>query len=113
MALTRLALFGAATAIAALGATPTYHKEVLPILQRECQECHRPGEIGPFSLMSYSEARPWAKAIKNAVASKKMPPWFADEGKHAFSNQRKLSQAERPYSRRLFQCERSLHQSPH
>lgn len=90
----RLLMGGAVAAVASLAATPTYHKDIEPLLQRECQECHRAGEIGPFSLMTYAEARPWAKAIKSAVASKKMPPWFADEGKHAFANKRSLSQAE-------------------
>ena len=42
----------------------TFHKDVEPILQQHCQECHRPGEIGPMPLLSYDQARPWAKAIK-------------------------------------------------
>ncbi len=73
----------------------TFHKDVLPILQKNCQECHRPGEVAPMSLLTYSEARPWAKAIKAAVLSKKMPPWFAEpQGPHAFSNDRRLSAAD-------------------
>ena len=59
-------------------AAPTFEKDVLPILQKHCQECHRPGEIAPFSLLTYESARPWAKAIKTAVVTEKMPPWFAD-----------------------------------
>src|SRR2546426_7644719 len=47
---------------AAFAASPSFHKEVEPILQKHCQECHRPGEIAPFSLLSYNDARPWAKA---------------------------------------------------
>ena len=58
--------------------TPTFYKDVLPIVQAHCQSCHRPGQIGPFSLLDYQSARPWAKAIKSAVATKKMPPWFAN-----------------------------------
>jgi len=58
----------------------TFHKDVAPVLQRNCQSCHRPGEAAPMSLLTYREARPWAKAIKQAVASKKMPPWFAEAG---------------------------------
>ena len=51
--------------------TPTFYKDVLPIVQAHCQSCHRPGQIGPFSLLDYQSARPWAKAIKSAVATKK------------------------------------------
>src|SRR4029077_18296512 len=58
----------------------TFTKDVLPILQKNCQSCHRPGQVAPMSLIGYNDARPWAKAIKNAVMLKKMPPWFADEG---------------------------------
>lgn len=71
---------------------PTFTKDVLPILQDNCQGCHRPGEIGPMKLMSYSEVRPWAKAIKAAVLTKKMPPWFADPHYGKFANDRSLSQ---------------------
>ena len=72
----------------------TFNKDVLPILQRNCQECHRPGEIGPMSFLSYDETRPWAKAIKAAVASKKMPPWFADPKYGHFTNEKHLSETE-------------------
>jgi hypothetical protein len=72
----------------------TYYKDVLPIVQKNCQGCHRPGQIGPFSLMSYKETRPWAKAIKNAVAARKMPPWFANPQYGHFDNERSLTQAE-------------------
>src|SRR5205809_4447842 len=72
----------------------TFHKDVLPILQKNCQTCHRPGQIGPMSLMSYKEARPWTKAIKAAVLQKKMPPWFADPKYGHFNNDRSLKPAE-------------------
>jgi hypothetical protein len=72
----------------------TFNKDVLPILQKNCQGCHRPGQIGPFSLLSYKEARPWAKAIKAAVAARKMPPWFADPKYGHFDNDRSLTQTE-------------------
>src|SRR4051812_4875012 len=72
----------------------TFNKDVLPILQRNCQECHRPGEIGPMPLLTYTQARPWAKAIKAAVLSEKMPPWFADPKVGHFANNRRLSDAE-------------------
>src|ERR1700681_3587999 len=52
----------------------TFHRDVLPILQKNCQNCHRAGQIGPMSLLTYEEARPWAKAIKAAVLNHKMPP---------------------------------------
>ena len=57
---------------------PTFDKDVLPILQKNCQSCHRLGEIGPMALLTYEDARPWAKAMKAAVLTGKMPPWFAD-----------------------------------
>jgi mono/diheme cytochrome c family protein len=72
----------------------TFNKDVLPILQNRCQGCHRPGEIGPMSFMTYKDTRPWAKAIQEAVASKKMPPWFADPQYGHFSNDRSMSQKE-------------------
>ena len=81
----------------AMGATTpqaTFHKDVEPILQQHCQECHRSGEIAPFTLMSYTDARPWAKAIKEDILTKKMPPWFADPQYGHFSNDRSLSQKE-------------------
>jgi len=71
---------------------PTFYKEVLPLLQEYCQSCHRPGQIGPFSLLDYKSARPWAKAIKNAVSSRRMPPWLANPKYGHFDNNRSLSQ---------------------
>ena len=75
-------------------ATVTFNKDVLPILQKNCQTCHRPGEVAPMSLLTYNDARPWAKAIKLAVASQKMPPWFADPNVGHFTNERRLTPAE-------------------
>src|SRR6266699_2394745 len=72
----------------------TFNQDVLPILQKNCQVCHRPGQIGPFSMLSYREARPWEKAIKAAVISRTMPPWFADPRYGHFINDRSLKQAE-------------------
>ncbi|MGA2713790.1 MAG: cytochrome c [Bryobacteraceae bacterium] len=72
----------------------TFNKDVLPILQRDCQTCHRPGEIGPMPLLTYQGTRPWAKAIKTAVLSKQMPPWFADPKHGQFANDRSLSPAD-------------------
>ena len=72
----------------------TFHTDVLPLVQKHCQSCHRPGQIGPFSMLTYKEARPWARAIKQAVVSREMPPWFADPQYGHFDNDRSLKQAE-------------------
>ena len=72
----------------------TFYKDVLPVLQKNCQGCHRPGEAAPMSFLTYESARPWAKAIKTAVVTKKMPPWFADPHYGKFSNDRSLSQTD-------------------
>ena len=80
--------------VVASGATGsvTFSKDVAPILQKNCQGCHRPGEAAPMSLRTYQEARPWAKAMKQAVLAKKMPPWFADAQYGHFRNDRSLPQ---------------------
>ncbi len=72
----------------------TFSKDIAPILAKNCQGCHRPGEAAPMSLRTYEEARPWAKAIREAVILKRMPPWYADPHFGKFSNDRSLSQAE-------------------
>lgn len=72
----------------------TFTKDVLPILQRNCQTCHRPGEIAPMSFLTYKDTKPWAKAIKAAVISRQMPPWFADPAYGHFANDRSLKDAE-------------------
>src|SRR5689334_2478282 len=75
--------------------TPTFAKDVAPILYKNCATCHRPGEIAPMSLLSYNDARPWAKAIKDKVASREMPPWLAEpSGSVKFRNDRRLSDAQ-------------------
>jgi hypothetical protein len=53
----------------------TYYRDVLPILQKHCLACHRPGQIAPMSFLSYERTRPWADAIKQVVVTAKMPPW--------------------------------------
>src|SRR5580704_19374920 len=94
----RVSVVGFLMAMAAVAGTdsssPTFNKDVLPILQKNCQGCHRPGEVAPMSLVTYKDARPWAKAIKLAVVTEKMPPWFADPKYGHFSNDRRLSQAD-------------------
>lgn len=85
----------AATPQSTQSATPvTFHNDVLPILQKNCQSCHRPGQIAPFSMLNYQETRPWAKAIKGAVVSRTMPPWPADRNYGHFLNDRSLKQAD-------------------
>jgi len=75
--------------------TPTFSKDVAPILYKNCTNCHRPGEIGPMSLLSYQDARPWAKSIATRVAAGTMPPWYADPTYGEFSNDRRLSEKDR------------------
>lgn len=69
----------------------TYHRDVLPILQNNCQQCHRPGEVGPFSLMTYKQAVSWADLIKEYTQKKLMPPWKPTESV-PFHNERHMPQ---------------------
>src|SRR5215510_7300366 len=89
-----LMLGGTAIAAQVPSSPVTFNKDVLPILQKNCQTCHRPDQIAPMSLLDYREARPWAKAMKAAVISRKMPPWFADPQYGHFTNDRALKQSE-------------------
>jgi hypothetical protein len=94
----RLFLAGWAAAAVALAADPsvpvTFNKNILPILQKNCQRCHRPGQIAPMSFLSYESTRPWAKAIRAAVLTRKMPPWTADPRYGRFLNDPTLTQSE-------------------
>jgi hypothetical protein len=81
-------------ALAADTSQVTFDRDVLPVLQKRCQDCHRPGEIGPMPLVTYREARPWAKAITEAVRLRKMPPWFADPSVGHFRNDPRLTTRE-------------------
>lgn len=74
--------------------TATFSKHVAPIFFKNCAECHRPGEAAPMSLLSYKEARPWAKSIKEKVVSREMPPWHADPRYGEFKNDRRLTDTE-------------------
>ncbi len=101
IAIASLAVLTAGLAGAEVPAQPPFTKDVLPILQENCQECHRPkpinmsGMVAPFALTDYQEVRPWAKAIAKAVQTKVMPPWFATEEFHGvFRNERSLTQDE-------------------
>lgn len=80
-AVSAVALAGS-SAVASLSAAPaqvpTFAKDIAPIMFDKCATCHRPGEVAPMSLLSYEDARPWIRVIKNKVASREMPPWGAD-----------------------------------
>ena len=83
------------TASSALAAgTPTFSKDVAPILFRNCVECHRPTAMAPMSLMTYEDARPWARAIKQKVVTRQMPPWGADPTVAKYSNDVSLKQSD-------------------
>ncbi len=71
-----------------------YTKHVARVIQRHCQECHRPGEAAPFQLMNYGDAVAWAEAMREAVTERRMPPWFADPAHGKFANDRRLSDAD-------------------
>jgi hypothetical protein len=86
--------FASAAIFVSAAPKPTYHKDVEPIFLDKCQGCHRPGEIAPMSFLTYKDLRPWAKAIKSAVATRKMPPWFANKDYGHFSNDWSLSAAQ-------------------
>jgi hypothetical protein len=84
------------SAQSASAAQPTFTKDVAPILQRSCQTCHRPGSVAPMALLTYEEARPWARSIKTKVVNREMPPWHVDRhiGITRFKNDPSLSDQE-------------------
>ena len=96
----RITLLGIAAAAASVvvpasaraDSVPTFARDVAPILYKNCVSCHRPGEMGPMSLVRYADARPWAKAIRERVVARSMPPWFADPHYGRFSNDPSLRQ---------------------
>lgn len=75
--------------------SPTFSRDVAPILYQNCVACHRPGEVAPMPLLSYEQARPWARAIAEKVAGGNMPPWHAEAPPGTFLNERRLSSADR------------------
>jgi hypothetical protein len=98
------ALAGAAVAAAVVSTArpsgqqppaPTFTRDVAPILYKNCASCHRPGEIAPMSLLTFEDARPYARAIRAKVSSGEMPPWHADAPPGTFVNDRRLSAAEK------------------
>src|SRR5262249_42454145 len=76
-------------------ATITYAKQVSRIIQENCQQCHRPGQIGPMPLLTYDDASDWSGMIKEVVSDGRMPPWHADLKYGHFSNDRTLAKADR------------------
>ncbi len=89
-----LTLRGAAgRADAASTPTPTFTKDVAPIFQQKCETCHRAAGMGPMSLATYEDTRPWVKAIAQRVSTRQMPPWNIDKtvGIQQFKNDRSLS----------------------
>jgi len=90
------AVFVTAFAAAQEPAQITFTKDVAPILQERCQVCHRPNTFAPMSLLTYEEARPWAKSIKQKVVAREMPPWYIDKnvGVHNFKNDVSLTDKE-------------------
>src|SRR5689334_14905464 len=72
----------------------TFNRDVAPIFFKNCAECHRPGEAAPMSLLSYKDARPWARSIREKVVTREMPPWHADPHYGTFANDRRLSKSE-------------------
>src|SRR6266481_1186384 len=94
-----LAVIGVGLALAAPALTAdtvtqvTFSKDVAPIFQAKCQECHQPGSIAPMSLITFQDARPWARSIKERVATRQMPPWHIDGsvGVQKFKNDMSLS----------------------
>ena len=75
-------------------AAATFYRDVLPILQSRCQQCHREGEIAPFALKDYDEVGNWAETIKEVVLEKRMPPWTADPAHGDFVNDPRLTPEE-------------------
>jgi hypothetical protein len=89
-----VALFGLSSAARAADAPVTFTKDVAPILYKSCVECHRPTMFAPMSLVTFDEARPWARSIKQRVVARTMPPWGADPAHGSFKNDPRLSQTE-------------------
>ena len=87
---------GGGPAQAAAETPVTFARDIAPLLQRHCQTCHRPGSMAPMALVTYAETRPWARAIRNRVVAREMPPWHLDKtvGIQQFVNDISLSDAQ-------------------
>lgn len=89
-----IALVGSNTVSGDSKASLTFSKNVAPIFYKNCIGCHRPGEIAPMSLLTYKEVRPWAKSIREKIATREMPPWHLDSQYGKWENDRRLNQKE-------------------
>src|SRR3954470_3485092 len=89
-----LVIAGPALAADAPTGQVTFSKDVAPIFQAKCQSCHQPNSIAPMSLITYQDARPWARSIRDRVSTRQMPPWHIDPsvGVQKFKNDMSLSQ---------------------
>jgi len=90
--LSALVLFAA---IASAQSTPTFTKDVAPVIYKNCASCHRPGDIAPMPLLTYEQTRPWAKSIREKVSLGQMPPWHSTDPRGTFSNDRRLTDKEK------------------
>src|SRR4051794_15353920 len=88
------ALVAGAVISAAPETKPTWSKDIAPIVYSRCVECHRQGEVAPMAFTTYKEARPWAKAIRDRVIVRAMPPWLADPAHGSFRNDRRMPDKE-------------------
>ena len=91
-----VATTGLTAQTSATQSSPTFTKDVVPILQRACQRCHRPNSMGPMSLVTYEDVRPWARSVKQRVVQREMPPWHIDRtvGIQRFKDDPSLSDEE-------------------
>jgi hypothetical protein len=89
-------LFAGAARAADAPKTPTFTKDIAPIFQAKCESCHRPDSMAPMALVTYQDARPWARSIKARVTGHQMPPWHIDKnvGIQEFKNDRSLNETE-------------------
>ena len=89
--MTKFLWLGLTSALVAAGATPTFNHDIAPILYKNCATCHRPGEVAPFSLLTYQDAAKRAKQLPAVTHSRFMPPWKAEPGYGSFQNERRLT----------------------
>src|SRR5262249_3458205 len=94
LAVLSISIAAGVSASGPLDAKVTFNKDVAPSLYSRCTECHRPGEVAPMALVTYKDARPWARSIKEKVQSRVMPPWLAAPEYGHFQNERRLTQKE-------------------
>src|SRR5580704_17537189 len=95
VALSFAASLAFSTVASAAEPAPTFSKDVAPLIYKNCASCHRPGDIAPMSLLTYEQARPWAKSIREKVSLGQMPPWHAAQPVGTFSNDRRLTDTDK------------------